>query len=160
MIMKRALAKKNGKKGFTLVEVIVVLVILAILAAIAIPALTGYIDKANKRAVLTEARTIGVALQTIASEAYGDGATVKTGPFTATSVLGTNVFDNYKADADYPSTATLAEAISTLTGDATLASLAATVLYDIDFDGNKLTDFKYKGTKYLVTFDEGVYTVS
>ena len=35
------------KKGFTLVELIVVLVILAILAALLIPALTGYIDKAN-----------------------------------------------------------------------------------------------------------------
>ena len=39
--------KKNDKKGFTLVELIVVLVILAILAALLIPALTGYIDKAR-----------------------------------------------------------------------------------------------------------------
>ena len=40
--------KLKDKKGFTLVELIVVLVILAILAALLIPALTGYIDKANK----------------------------------------------------------------------------------------------------------------
>ena len=45
--MMRSL-KKNRKKGFTLVELIVVLVILAILAALLIPALTGYIDKARK----------------------------------------------------------------------------------------------------------------
>lgn len=38
----------KNKKGFTLVELIVVLVILAILAALLVPALTGYIDKANK----------------------------------------------------------------------------------------------------------------
>lgn len=42
------MAKKNSKRGFTLVELIVVLVILAILAALLIPALTGYIDKAQK----------------------------------------------------------------------------------------------------------------
>ena len=36
------------KKGFTLVELIVVLVILAILAALLVPALIGYIDRANE----------------------------------------------------------------------------------------------------------------
>lgn len=35
------MAKKNTKRGFTLVELIVVLVILAVLAALLIPALTG-----------------------------------------------------------------------------------------------------------------------
>ena len=43
------MAKKNTKRGFTLVELIVILVILAILAALLIPALTGYIDKARKK---------------------------------------------------------------------------------------------------------------
>ena len=42
--------KLKAKKGFTLVELIVVLVILAILAALLVPALTGYIDKAQGRA--------------------------------------------------------------------------------------------------------------
>lgn len=37
------MTKKNSKRGFTLVELIVVLVILAILAALLISALTGYI---------------------------------------------------------------------------------------------------------------------
>ena len=62
---------KKSKKGFTLVEIIVVLVIIAILAAIAIPAMTGWIDKANQRAVLAEARTVLLAAQTLASESYG-----------------------------------------------------------------------------------------
>lgn len=52
------MAKKNSKRGFTLVELIVVLVILAILAALLIPALTGYIDKARKNQVVAETRML------------------------------------------------------------------------------------------------------
>jgi prepilin-type N-terminal cleavage/methylation domain-containing protein len=57
---KRAVAANTSaplRAGFTLVEVIVVLVILAILAAIAIPALTGYIDKAQDKQYIAEHRT-------------------------------------------------------------------------------------------------------
>lgn len=62
--------KLKDKKGFTLVELIVVLVILAILAALLIPALTGYIDKANKEKVVAETRMVVMAAQTEGSEAY------------------------------------------------------------------------------------------
>lgn len=63
--------KLKDKKGFTLVELIVVLVILAILAALLVPALTGYIDKARKEAVVAETRSAVMAAQTIVSEKYG-----------------------------------------------------------------------------------------
>jgi prepilin-type N-terminal cleavage/methylation domain-containing protein len=59
--------------GFTLVEVIVVLVILAILAAIAIPALTGYIDKAQDKQYIAQARNIAVAMRTVINEHYASG---------------------------------------------------------------------------------------
>jgi prepilin-type N-terminal cleavage/methylation domain-containing protein len=41
----------NGKKGFTLVEVIVVAVIVAVLAAVAIPLYMGYLDSTRQQSV-------------------------------------------------------------------------------------------------------------
>lgn len=74
--MFEKIRKLKDRKGFTLVELIVVLVILAILAALLIPALTGYIDKANKDKVVAECRQVVVAAQTVASEAYGQNKTI------------------------------------------------------------------------------------
>mgnify|MGYP000615173535 FL=1 len=71
--------KLKGKKGFTLVELIVVLVILAILAALLVPALTGYIDKANDEKVTATTRQIVMAAQTEVSEAYGKASGGKLG---------------------------------------------------------------------------------
>ena len=53
--------KKNG--GFTLVELIVVIAILAILATVAVPAYSGYIQKANDAACLSELSAIQTAAQ-------------------------------------------------------------------------------------------------
>jgi prepilin-type N-terminal cleavage/methylation domain-containing protein len=64
---------RRRRAGFTLVEVIVVLVILAILAAIAIPALTGYIDKAEDKQYIAMARDIALAHRAVIDEAYATG---------------------------------------------------------------------------------------
>ena len=74
--MLSKIRKLRDKKGFTLVELIVVLVILAILAALLIPALTGYIDKANKDKAVAECRQVVMAAQTVASESYGQSKAV------------------------------------------------------------------------------------
>lgn len=71
--MFEKIRKLKDRKGFTLVELIVVLVILAILAALLIPALTGYIDKANQEKVISETRMVTMAAQSTLSEAYGQG---------------------------------------------------------------------------------------
>lgn len=106
------MAKKNSKRGFTLVELIVVLVILAILAALLIPALTGYIDKARKSQVVAETRMLAQAVQTemstlYASNEYATQLNAKTRAFTAAAEGGkpvsdreqklTNLADRYKA---------------------------------------------------------------
>ena len=77
--MFEKIRKMKNKKGFTLVELIVVLVILAILVALLIPALTGYIDKANKQKIIATTRQVMMAAQTETSEAY---AKVDGGKFT------------------------------------------------------------------------------
>jgi type IV pilus assembly protein PilA len=92
--------KKNRKKGFTLVEVIVVLVILAILAAIAIPSLTGYIDKAKEKAVISQTRSAVVAAQTIVSEEYAKGTTNPVGAVTP-AVIKQLTGDQTIADVQY-----------------------------------------------------------
>jgi type IV pilus assembly protein PilA len=77
-IIRKRTANRRGRVGFTLVEVIVVLVILAILAAIAIPALTGYIDKAEQRKLESQMRTQMVAAQTMVSEYYAENDGIPT----------------------------------------------------------------------------------
>lgn len=81
---------KNKKKGFTLVELIVVLAILAILAAMLVPALTGYIDKANEKKLTAITRQVVAAAQTEISEAYS-----KHGTF---SDLSTSVITSVNGD--------------------------------------------------------------
>ena len=81
--MFEKIRKLKDRKGFTLIELIVVLVILAILAALLIPALTGYIDKANEEKVIAECRMAVMAVQTEATTIYGKDGKVTPASFTA-----------------------------------------------------------------------------
>ena len=75
--------RRNAHKGFTLVEVIVVLVVLAILAAIMIPAMTGWIDKAKEKRLITSCRACVTAAQTLVSEAYAEDKGTNAAPAPA-----------------------------------------------------------------------------
>ena len=79
--------RRSKKGGFTLVELIVVLVILAILAALLIPALTGYIDRAKEKSVISETRQCVMAAQTLYDEAYADVAAGGTAAVPADSEI-------------------------------------------------------------------------
>ena len=74
--MIKKLQKRNNKKGFTLVEIIVVLVIMAILAAIAVPAVMGYIDDAKEAKYVQEARSIYIVVQTEEARYTASGTTI------------------------------------------------------------------------------------
>ena len=101
--MFEKIRKMKNQKGFTLVELIVVLVILAILAALLVPALTGYIDKANKEKVIATTRMVVMAAQTEVSEKYGLKADGKlTGTYDTDGTTLKPLTKNGEADAKNP----------------------------------------------------------
>lgn len=131
------IAKIQNKKGFTLVEVIVVLIILAILAAILVPSLTTYIDKANEKAVIAEARGAYIAAQLLASEAYAEsGAT------------GVTAFNDNADNATTTAILTLAQNTS-----------SPTLTYTADAKG-VITAFTYSDGTYTATFGTDGWTIT
>ena len=66
--------KRNNKKGFTIVELVIVIAVIAILAAVLIPNLSRLVDKANKSARLQEVESaLKVMLMTQTDGALDDG---------------------------------------------------------------------------------------
>lgn len=129
--------KLKDKKGFTLVELIVVLVILAILAALLVPALTGYIDKANKNKITSECRQIVVAAQTEVSEAYGKG-TLK---YDGTAPTVANIKALAEAKSDWAANITVLKAT-----DTTNNVVAGTVVKVQFSDGTNSCTYKWNAT--------------
>ena len=50
--------KRNNKKGFTIVELLIVIAVIAILSAVLIPTFSGIVEKANKSAAQQEANAL------------------------------------------------------------------------------------------------------
>mgnify|MGYP003521330606 CR=1 FL=1 len=68
-----AAMKMSGKKGFTLIELVVVIAIMAILALIMVPNLTAYIQKADDSKIQANLKNIHTAAEMV-SQTSTDGA--------------------------------------------------------------------------------------
>ena len=101
-LKKRLAAKKNKKKGFTLIEVIVVIVIIAILAAIAVPSLTRYIGSAGLRADMATGHNLQVVIQAELSDLYLNG--IDWGTTTANGTQNTKLDSKKIATGATPNT--------------------------------------------------------
>lgn len=64
-MFKALLKKRNGNKGFTLIELIVVIAILAILALLLVPRFAGFTDSAREQADEAAMKTIETAITTM-----------------------------------------------------------------------------------------------
>jgi type IV pilus assembly protein PilA len=156
MIARRLALKAKDKKGFTLIEVIVVLVILAILAAIAIPALTGYIEKANQRSVITEAAIYRTSLQAIGTDTIASGGTLETDPYEGTDPLPVGYMQIPSVDPN----PTFADELNALIGNDRIAG--DITITDITYSPRgQLTGFTYDQGEdgFVVAYDGNGYTV-
>ncbi|MEF9945403.1 MAG: type II secretion system protein [Lachnospiraceae bacterium] len=150
----------KNKKGFTLVELIVVLVILGILIAMLVPALTGYIDKANKQKAQAQAKMLLTAAQTMGMEEYqalqdaginpGDGRLLGLGPVVANTGDGFSKLRPYGAAATEPTLEALAEIKGKYALGGTKGK-GTSVTWDVS---GKVTDIVYttKDKKYQAVY--------
>ena len=151
MIMKRRLeAKKNKKKGFTLIELTVVIVIIAIIAAIAVPALTRYIESANKRAAQAQAHNIQVVLQAEVTEYYD--ASINGNPLTDSVRL-------FTSGGQYGAPFAAADTIDSILERSGVNITSGTLTHIYFSSGRAIVQFRYVHNATVVYYLNGRYTV-
>jgi type IV pilus assembly protein PilA len=145
MVLKRMALKSKGKKGFTLVEVIVVLVILAILMALAVPGLIGYIDKARDKALEADGRNIQVALQSMITDSYKSGTAIdKTALTGADKINDVTIYEEVNK--------LIGTALVTDKGSDGSGGTIASNLTEINIANSQLTKFVFTKDSKQVTY--------
>ena len=95
--------RKNNRKGFTIVELVIVIAVIAILAGVLIPTFAGIINKAKESAALQEAQNIYKEVYALdisdGAVDYKDGKTDDDGILPADLEL-TDVTFTYDAPAE------------------------------------------------------------
>ncbi|MGX8834178.1 type IV pilin protein [Amedibacillus sp. YH-ame6] len=148
----------KGKKGFTLMEIIVVLVIMGILLAIAIPSILGYVKKAEEARFLVSARGTNVEATAYMEEYMLKNPTTKAGKeFNEKTIIHfKSLFAGSLAD---PSKLKPIKAITDGLIDVTFPEDYTIVSIDVEFDdmvpkivNNKtLNGWQYDDTKLTHT---------
>jgi prepilin-type N-terminal cleavage/methylation domain-containing protein len=118
MFMKfmEMMKRKNNKKGFTLVELMVVVVIIGILVAIAVPVYNSATGNAARNACWANQRTIEGACSTYNTASAGGGY-----PATVTALVGSYL----QAEPTCGTTTKYYYCISTTTGRVTGTATSA-----------------------------------
>jgi prepilin-type N-terminal cleavage/methylation domain-containing protein len=73
--LQKAKKEVRGKKGFTLIELVIVIAVLAIIAFIAVPTVTNIIGNANTTADSSNAQQIELTIKTAQSEVAANDTT-------------------------------------------------------------------------------------
>ena len=122
--------KKNNKKGFTLVELVIVVAVMAILVAVAIPTVSSITGKAKTSVRESNARAIESILKLEEAElATADGATAGADGSITITLTGpqinkalTDAKLGIKSDSFYyvPTTGQVSTAATSATGEITI----------------------------------------
>ena len=67
---RKALSKKPGEEGFSLIELVVVVAVLAVLSAIAIPSFVSITDKARSAATVAKECAVKIAQDSTTTHTY------------------------------------------------------------------------------------------
>ena len=131
-MFKRFLNRKNGQKGFTLMELMVVIVIVAILAAVAVPLYVNYVRDAQRTEAKGAIGAIVTAQQAYYQKTAGTGAATYA---DLTTLLSAQLLDISEADIKWDFVTSNVSA----TGYKVTATLTADPTITVDYDYDRTT---------------------